>query len=377
MNTVESISENNASVLFLGTYPKGIGASQRFRLEIYLPELEKAGILYEYHPFLREEEYIIWYEQGNLWPKTKALIFGFFKRIRLMARLARFDKVFIQREAAPLGPPIFEWYIGRVLKKAIIYDIDDAIWIPNYSKANARFKNLKCFWKVDKIIKWSSTVIAGNHFLAEHCRSFNTEVQIIPTVVDTEQRHNPELYEKRNNRIPVIGWTGSLSTNVYLEGLQNVFLHLEKSHPFKLLVISNARPHLTCNNLEYRPWTSENEIHDLSEMDFGIMPLDHEDEFARGKCGFKIIQYMAMEIIAVASPIGINRELIKEGVNGFLCSNENEWISKLEWLLNSFHEKSTAEMRRAGRSQIVSNYSKQSQLDRFIEILKRPVQRTP
>lgn len=377
MNIEKTKSVKSVSILFLGTYPKGIGASQRFRLEIYLPELEKAGIMYEYHPFLREDEYTVWYEKGRFWLKTKALIFGFFKRIRLMARLARFDKVFIQREAAPLGPPIFEWYIGRVLKKAIIYDIDDAIWIPNFSKANARFKNLKCFWKVDRIIKWSSTVIAGNNFLAQHCRSFNTEVQIIPTVVDTEQRHNPALYKKRDTRIPVIGWTGSLSTNAYLEELQNVFLDLEKTHQFKLLVISNARPNLTCRNFEYRPWTSANEIRDLSEMDFGIMPLDHEDDFAKGKCGFKIIQYMAMEIIALASPIGINKGLIVDGVNGFLCSNENEWISKLEWLLNSFHEKSTADMRRTGRSQIVSNYSKQSQLDRFIRILKRPAQRTP
>jgi glycosyltransferase involved in cell wall biosynthesis len=369
VNNEHKISDR-VSILFLGTYPKGIGASQRFRLEIYLAELERAGISYEYHPFLREEEYTVWYERGKFWPKTKALLNGFLKRVALMAKLSKFDKVFIQREAAPLGPPIFEWYIGRLIKKPIVYDIDDAIWIPNYSKANARFKNLKCFWKVDKIITWSNLITAGNNFLAEHCRTLNHEVKIIPTVVDTEDRHNPEHYPKRNNRIPVIGWTGSLSTNIYIEGLQDVFLELEKSHEFKLLIISNARPNLTCKNLEYRPWSAENEIRDLSEMDFGIMPLDHEDEFAKGKCGFKIIQYMAMEIIALASPIGINRELITDGVNGFLCSNQSQWKTKLEWLLDSSKSESIT-MRKAGRAEVVAHYSKQSQTETLIEILKK------
>ncbi|NND94677.1 MAG: hypothetical protein HKN45_07390, partial [Flavobacteriales bacterium] len=194
-------------VIFLLPYPIGYGPSQRFRAEIYFGQLESNGIRFHFHSFLGEDGYQKLYKAGDLLSKILAMIKGQLRRLAILQRIREYDVVFIQREASPLGPAIIEWVIAKVLKKPIIYDIDDAIWMPNVAEANARFHWLKSFRKIDKLMSWSRTVIAGNDFLAQRALMFNRDVIVIPTIVDTVHYHS--LTNHVEDKSLTLGWTGT------------------------------------------------------------------------------------------------------------------------------------------------------------------------
>ena len=132
-----------------------------------------------------------------------------------MFRLINADYIFIHREASMIGPPVFEWFIAKILRKKYIFDFDDAIWLPNYSATNAKFHRLKAYWKTKWIIKWAHTVTAGNEYLKTYAEQFNNNVQIIPTTIDLVNVHNKKTdYTTSNINI---GWTGTHTTMHYLD----------------------------------------------------------------------------------------------------------------------------------------------------------------
>src|SRR5690606_37637078 len=137
---------------------------------------------------------------------------GFFRRKILLFKACKYDYIFIHREVAPLGPPIFEWFLAKMLQKRIIYDFDDAIWLTNTSENNKLAAGLKWHQKVDAISKWAYKVSCGNTFLCDYARQFNNNVVLNPTTIDTENMHNPALLQKQVNSVLVIGWTGTHST---------------------------------------------------------------------------------------------------------------------------------------------------------------------
>jgi glycosyltransferase involved in cell wall biosynthesis len=318
-------------VYFPAQYPKGVSPSQRFRLEQYEFFLLSNNIEVITEPFISSSNYNFFFSKGYFSKKVFSIIMGFLRRTWRLFKLFKYDYIFINREASPIGPPIFEWVYSKVLRKKIIYDIDDAVWLPNISSANKIAYYFKCFWKVKYIIKWSHVVIGGNTYLCNYAKQYNHNTYLIPTTVDTINHYN-KMALQTNIEMITIGWTGSFSTMKYLEKLVPVFKILETKYLFKLLVISNKKPTFTLNNLEFIEWSEQVEVSLLSKCNIGVMPME-KDEWGLGKCGFKIIQYMALGIVPVAENWGANGSIVENNVNGFLADSEAEWIDKISLLI--------------------------------------------
>jgi glycosyltransferase involved in cell wall biosynthesis len=274
----------------------------------------------------------------------------------------RYDFIFIHREASPAGPPVFEWYLKKIYRKKIIYDFDDSIWIPNTSASNKIAGWARCNWKVKHICRWSYKVAGGNEYLCAFARQYNRQVELIPTCVDTLKGHSKVKSVYATDR-PVIGWTGSHSTLKYLDEIMPLLKRLQEQYDFYFTVIADRDPQLSLKNYRFIPWQAASENEDLLQLDIGIMPLT-PDEWSEGKCGFKLIQYFATGIPAVASPVGVNKEIIEEGVNGFLCKTMAEWEVALVRMLNdaSLRER----MGLAGRKTVEERYSVSSHRERFL-----------
>tara|TARA_R110002072_G_scaffold20688_4_gene74884 strand:+ start:42760 stop:43830 length:1071 start_codon:yes stop_codon:yes gene_type:complete len=319
-------------ILFITPYPQGEAPSQRFRFEQYFDFLKKQGYETEMHSFLNQKTWNSLYNHGSFFAKASGIIGSFWRRKLLMFSIRKFDYIYIHREASMIGPPIFEWFIAKVLRRKYIYDYDDAIWLTNYSEQNAKFQKLKAYGKVKKIIKWADVVTTGNSFLQEFGKKYNQNVLVIPTTIDLKKSHNQPT---NHSHFPVnIGWTGSHTTMSYLDSLIPVLQELEKENDFTFTIISNEKPTFKLNSLRFIKWKKETEIQDLSSINIGIMPLS-DNEWAKGKCGFKALQYMSLEIPALASPIGVNTEIIEDGKNGYLCATSEEWKEKLSILLKN------------------------------------------
>ena len=316
----------------IAPYPKGEAPSQRFRFEQYLPFLEANGYEIHYHAFHTQKSWERLYKKGLFFRKFLDLNYNFLRRWILLFRLAGAKHLFMHREMAHLGPPVFEWILVKVLRKKYVYDFDDAIWIPNYSSANARFQKLKCYWKVPYLIKWASKVSAGNDFLAAYAHPFNSHVEVIPTTIDLQNQHTKKV--DHAVKPVIIGWTGTHSTMHYLDFVVPILRKLEKEFEFRFKVISNKKPAYDLDSLVYLDWKEESEMKDLSEIQIGIMPLVL-DAWSEGKCGFKALQYMALGMAGIVSPVGVNTKIIRHGENGLIAETTEEWEQAIRSLLEN------------------------------------------
>lgn len=352
-------------ILFIVPYPLKRAPSQRFRVELYEPVLKANQLSYDIAPFMDDATWTIIYKHGALHKKLSGILKSYWRRVLLLFSLADYRFVFIHREAAPLGPPVFEWLIAKVFKKKIIYDFDDAIWIPNTSKENKLAAWFKAFWKVKYICKWAYKICPGNEYLCNYAWQFNDRVSLLPTCVDVENGHFK--LKNHHNEKPVIGWTGSHSTLFYLQDILPVLKKLKEEIDFTFLVIADKSPSLDLDDWQFVKWNEQTEQDDLLKMDIGIMPLK-ADAWSEGKCGFKLIQYMSLAIPAVADPIGVNSRIINNGINGFLCTTQEEWIAHLKALLTDAALRK--KMGLAGRAKIVNAFSIQSQTEVLLSLFE-------
>ena len=353
-------------IAFIVPYPSGVAPSQRFRFEQYLSLLESSGIQHACFPFLTDKEFKIIYKQGYFLRKSQSIFNGFLRRFILMFRLSKYDTVFIHREVTPIGPPFFEWVIAKILKKKIIYDFDDAIWLENTSQSNQLVSKIKKHSKVASICKWSSLIVCGNQFLMDFAKNHNQNVVHMPTTIDTKNEHNKiKFHEKKK---VVVGWTGTHSTIKYLYEIEETLLKLQEKLHFEFKVISNKDPLFTKIKYQYVTWNKNQEIQDLLEMDIGIMPL-LDNDWARGKCAFKALQYMALGIPCVISPVGVNNEIIKDGVNGFIAKNNKEWQEKLMILIKD--TKVRSQLGEEGLNTVNDRYSVLANQNNFVSYLRK------
>lgn len=342
--------------MFLVPYPLNESPSQRFRFEQYLKLLAQEGYVCHFQTFLDAQNWQYFFSSGNFLKKAFALVKGFAKRCLIFFHVASYEWIFIHREVTPAGPPIFEWIIAKVFRKKIIYDFDDAIWLTDRKHESPLLRMIKWRSKVASICRWSYRVSAGNEYLCNFARLHNPNVVLNPTTIDTELLHNPALLQvKKNPTRIVIGWTGSHSTLKYLKEVEAALLILEKKYShIEFLVIADRPPQLSISNLRFVPWSLQTEITCLAEADIGIMPLPN-DEWANGKCGFKALQYMALQMPVVTSPVGINTSIVDAGVSGLFATTIPEWVHQLETLINN------ADLRKkmgvGGREKIIKNYS--------------------
>jgi glycosyltransferase involved in cell wall biosynthesis len=343
-----------ARILFLVPYPAGRAPSQRFRFEQYFPALTQAGHFYQLEPFLTEAAWKILYKPGNIGGKIISIISGFSRRLGLLFRVPTYDFIFIHREAAPLGPPLFEWLIAKILCKKIVYDFDDAIWLANTSEVNSIAANLKWHHKVASICRWAYKNSCGNSYLAAYAQQFNPSTIINPTTIDTEHLHNKVRDQAASGKL-VIGWTGTHSTLKYLDQLVPVLARLEaEGLNFEFRVISNQPPALPLRSLVFVPWRKDTEIADLLAFHVGLMPLE-DDLWAKGKCAFKALQYMALGIPALVSPVGMNTEVVQNDHNGYVCATAADWEVRLRQLLANPGLRQ--HLGQAARATVVERYS--------------------
>lgn len=351
-------------VLFLIPHPPQ-GASGRFRVLQYLPWLRQQGLQCQARPFMSQALYRLLYLPAHLPQKLGLAGLALVRRCGDLVRAARADLVVVHREVWPLGTALPERAIAR-LCPAVVFDFDDAIYLNHASAANAWVRFLKNGAKTAAVIRLSTHVVAGNQFLAAYARRFHPRVSIIPTPVDTDV-YRPRPDGPRPARV-VIGWTGSPTTAGYLTVLQRPLAALAARYPhLEVEVVGAGRRALALPNLRMVPWDLEGERHHLHRFDIGLMPMP-DDEWARGKCGFKALLYMSAGIPVVASPVGVNSEIVREGVNGFLAATEEAWVDRLSQLIEdrALRER----MGRAGRAIAEEEYSLRVQGPRLLQVLR-------
>ncbi len=350
-------------ILFIAPLYRGRSPSQRFRFEQYLKYLNSQGIKYEFSNLVTKKIDKVFYARGYVLRKIFFNIRFAFKRLKDIKKAAEFDIVFIQREAYFLGTAYFEKRLAK--KTKLIYDFDDSIWIPNVSDANKNFLFLKKPQKTAKIISIADMVFAGNRFLADYARQFNDNVKIVPTTIDTEEYKPVPV---KNDKI-VIGWSGSKTTIQHFK-IAVPFLKKVKEKfgdRLEIKVIGDSTYQNTDLDVKSMDWHKESEIRELSEFDIGIMPLP-DDKWAKGKCGLKGLQYMALEIPTIMSPVGVNTEIIEDGKNGFLAGTDDQWVQKLSALTESRDLR--RKLGKAGRQTVIEKYSKQAWQETYLHYFK-------
>lgn len=355
-------------IIFLTLHRPDRSPSQRFRFEQYLPILNREGIEFKHSYLLDQKDDKTFYSKGNYFKKFKIVLKSLLKRLGELRTIKQYDIAFIQRESFMLGTSYFERKIAQKGVK-LVFDFDDSIWLQNVSNANRNFAWLKDPNKTAQIIKCSTLVFAGNKYLANYALQYNKNVTIIPTTIDTEEY---KRIPQNNSSVINIGWSGSITT---IQHFNHAIPFLKKiiekyGNKVKITVIGDANysnPELGIKGLG---WKRETEIAELSTFDIGIMPLP-DDEWAKGKCGLKGLQYMALEIPTIMSPVGVNSEIIQDGVNGFLAESAEEWVQKIEALIQS--PELRIKMGKAGRKTIEDHYSIHSNYQKYLSFFNKIV----
>jgi glycosyltransferase involved in cell wall biosynthesis len=355
--------EKRKKIVILSPYPFNGAPSQRFRFEQQIIHLQKYFDVVQLS-FWTNKSNAVLYKKGKIVEKGMGLLLGIIRRKIQLFQVMNADIVFIHREIVPIGTLFFEWIIAKLFRKKIIFDFDDAIWRLDTSNENKKLEWLKNADKVKKIISLSTHVIAGNNYLSDYAKLYNKKVSVIPTTIDTNY-HLPTL--KKNNTI-CIGWTGSKTTIKHFELALPVLKKLKEKYKelITFKVIGDENFYHDELHIVGEAWQMSTEIQQLAEISIGIMPLP-DDEWSKGKCGFKGLQYMSMEIPAVLAPVGMNIEIIQDGVNGFLAKNEREWIEKISALIEN--EDLRTKLGKAGRKTIEDKYSLNAQKEHYFLIL--------
>lgn len=354
------------NILFVVPYPLQKSPSQRFRFEQYFGILKANGHTYDVKTFLNSENWKMFLKPGNTLRKIRGLASGFTRRAGLIFVAHRYDFIFIHREAAPVGPPVFEWIFATVLKKKIIYDFDDAIWTSDRASESWLLKAVKWRSKISSICSWSYRVSCGNRYLCDYAQRFNGRVQLNPTTIDMTYHMSDHSTRTADNSEIIIGWTGSSSTVKYLNEIEHILRRIEDQFPqVRFHFIADKAPDLKLRRMDFFPWNPNTEISDLQRFHIGIMPLPN-DEWSRGKCGFKLLQYFALEIPAVASEVGVNGDIIDQNQSGFLCTTETEWHDALTKLI--IDRSKREQFGAVGKKQVEKNYSVESNAANFLSL---------
>lgn len=343
----------------LGLTQSSFDPASRFRFIQFIPYLKEAGWDVTFCPNRPDRQWRsplsnriirgIHYRAGRFLMKIN--------RFLDMRRAAAFDVVFMNRDLAGPGIALEKWLFEN--NPRVIFDFDDAIFIGG-NEVNVR-----------KMCQQAAWVTPGNEYLADYARQYNPRVTVTPTVVDTEVFF-PKNYQTSGPENPVkVGWMGSdQSIRSTLFPYLQILRQIQESLPFELVIVTNTRPSLPVSGLHWSfwEWRGDKEADYAANLDIGIMPLV-DDEFQKGKCGLKLIQYMAAGIPAVASPVGVNKEILQPGVTGSLASTEKEWQEALECLIRSPHRR--AEMGLAARKRCEEHYSIHRWLPPMLEIFEK------
>jgi glycosyltransferase involved in cell wall biosynthesis len=313
-------------------------AASRYRVLQYLPYLESKGI----------ESTV------SLYPR------GIGQLLRFFRALPAYDVLFLQRKR--FQQPLLG--LLRLKARRIVFDFDDAIMYHNSKAASSHSRTRRR--RFADMAKASDYVIAGNSFLQKEAAPFTNRVAVIPSPID-DTRYALKDYTERKDAVS-IGWIGDHGSIHYLQRLRPVFEELGRKYPkAQLEIICDI--FFDCDHIKVvkKMWSREHEIDDLRNLDIGVMPL-LDDPWSWGKCGLKILQYYGVGVPAVCTPVGVNRDVVHDSVNGFWAMTNEEWIAKLSTLIED------AELRRVmglrGHELVMKSFSLQACAPRLEQVLR-------
>ena len=348
-------------VLVLTRYAR-LGASSRLRFLQYLPSFDLSVFDLSVHSFIDDELLQGKYQSGRY--ALGALAHAYWQRIIQLLNKNKYDLIWIEKEALPCGAVSLE----KILLSGMPYvlDFDDA-WFHGYDMHRLKIIRMALGRRLDKLMAGARLVIGGNDYLLDRAKAAGaTWVEKVPTVIDINRY--PLVTENRSeNYIPRVVWIGSPSTVRYLKEIAEPLAELAKNISFKLRIIG-ADLELDGVPIESVKWTEDSEVAAISECDVGVMPLI-DSPWERGKCGYKLIQYMACSLPVVASPVGVNTEIVQEGHNGFLATTTSEWMHALGQLLTDQDLRSR--MGEDGRARVEATYCLQVAGPRLADLLTK------
>ena len=344
-------------ILLLSRYGP-LGSTSRLRFYQYLPFLEAAGIRVTVSPLLADD-YVARLYRGERQPPG-FILQAYGQRLKALTAAGKFDLAWVEKEFLPFLPEI----APLLLKTPFVADYDDAAFHRYDLHPNGLVRRL-LGRKIAGVMRRAALVVAGNEYLAAYARDAGAErVEILPTVVDTE-RYRPAARAGQGFRI---GWIGAPVTVGYLEAVESALRQVCTEHPeTELRIIGAQDPFAGRLPVTLLPWSEETEVAELQQLDVGIMPLPDEP-FERGKCGYKLVQYMGCGLPVVASPVGVNAQIVIPSVNGYLAATEGEWVQALTALCGDAALR--FRLGQAGREKVVADYSLQTAAPRLLSLLQ-------
>jgi len=346
-------------ILLLSRY-ENLGASSRYRFYQYLPYLRKKKIEITVAP-LFDNNYIKDLYAGRKKNFVKILK-AYIKRIINLYHAKNFDLIWLEKEALPWLPAWIEYKLG-ISKIPYIVDYDDAIF-HRYDLHYFKLIRWILGQKIDRIMQYATLVLVGNEYLLERAKKAGAKrIELLPTVIDLK-KYPTALFS--NNEIFTIGWIGSPVTSHYLKLVVPALEEFCRKNTVRVVLIGAKKEALINITVEYIPWSEEKEIKEIQKFDVGIMPLP-DNAWERGKCGFKLIQYMACGLPVIGSPVGVNKRIIKHGINGYQAKNIDEWIWSLQKLKGD--RKLCQKMGKAGREIVEKEYCLQVTAPRLRDII--------
>jgi glycosyltransferase involved in cell wall biosynthesis len=323
-------------IAFLTTRPSK--PSYRFRIEQMVPYFTA-----------RQHQCETFFLSTNAW-----------RRLLLYRRLAQYDAVVLQKRLLSR----MELFVLRNVARRLIYDVDDAVMHTSAGEDHRRRRR-----RFTATVRAADLVICGNRFLADEAARDTDRVLIVPTCIDTDA-YRPGLRTERPH-VLTIGWTGSRSSNPYLNDVLPALAQLHGA--VQLKIISDTTAGLDLFRLgriqqTFVPWSPKSEISEAATFDIGLMPLP-DNRWTRGKCGFKVLQYLALGIPAVCSPVGVNRDIIHDGVDGLFATSLQDWFPVIDRLLKDSFLRET--LGRAGRRRAEEGFSLATHGPRFVKAVEQ------
>jgi glycosyltransferase involved in cell wall biosynthesis len=350
-------------ILLLSRYGN-LGASSRIRTFQYIPYLNKNGIEVDVAPLFSDEYIKSLYQNGK--KHIKFVIQAYIRRLISLTKIKGYNLLWIEKELFPMFPAWAEELVS-VLKIPYIVDYDDAIF-HNYDLSRNILVRSFLKDKIDIVMRKAAVVIVGNDYLAERAlKSGAKRVEYLPSVVDLEKY---KFSDEFSTDIFKIGWIGTPSTAKYLKLIHEVLQEFCLKHNAKLILIGSGKINIPGVPLEIRDWKEDTEVENILSVDVGIMPL-LDEPWERGKCGYKLIQYMACGRPVIASPVGINDRIIIDGINGFKARSSESWSRSLVKLYKDLDLRKRMGLN--GRKIVEEKYSLQVTAPKLVNILKNIV----
>jgi glycosyltransferase involved in cell wall biosynthesis len=352
-------------ILVLTRYER-LGSSSRVRFYQYLPFLEKQGCEITVAPLLNDDYVSSLYT--NKHPKPWPVLSAYIERLRWILKSRKFDLIWLEKELLPWFPAWGEMILAE-LRIPYVVDYDDAVF-HRYDQHRNWMVRAFLGKKIDMVMRHAALVVVGNNYLKERAEKAGAKrVVYLPSVVDGSQYLQPESQRSQFT----VGWIGSPVTAPFLNVVLSPLDTLTREGDMKIILIGSGGTDLLPQIPKMvLPWSEETESSDVHRFDVGIMPLP-DGPFEKGKCGYKLIQYMAAGLPVVASPVGVNSRIVEHGVNGFLASSESEWLQALRYLRDNPVER--RQMGIAGRKKVEREYDLEVTAPQLLQLLEMAASR--